>query len=284
MQTTIHYYSFNIENDTERKAYAELRAELKHTPGRGHWMHCHGTSGDHKHKHGDSEEITLETKCLFENQWNTAEPHNQRVFDWYEGVFPNTRIKAGHYLEITDDMREIRRNTHKCGYCGNFEPAPKGYVFCPKCLGSEYLKESELHLTRMRPVDTPFRENRAPLTEAEAAHLAPLYVEAQIHGTTTRDKARIKKQRADLEQELKDSIHQANMKYHGFLWLMNHGIKTGNCIYYSHTDRFCFGWRKVLAGAELSALQDALCEFPYDYDLTTTVNDCYRYGGAEKAA
>src|SRR5574342_721932 len=147
-------------------------------------------------------------------------------------------------------MRDIRRNTHKCGYCGKQEPAQKGYVFCPHCIGSAYLKSSELHLLRMMPVE--FEGNRAPLTEAEQAHLLPLYKEAQLHGNE-RDKA----------------IYIAETEFKGFTWLMDHGIKTDNCIYYSHTDRFSFGWRNPVDAEFLSELLDVVSEFPFAYEIKT---------------
>lgn len=265
LQTKIHYYCFDISNEDERIAYSSLKAELKHTPGRGHWHNARSVYDSHKH--GDTEAVELETKCLFGNQWNTAD---NRLFDWCERYVDNRTIKTGHYLDITDEMREVRRNTHKCGYCGNFEPAAKGHVFCPECIGSEYLKEQELHLLRMRPVDTPFKDERPLLTKAEAEHLTPLYVEAQIHGNTSRDKQRIRGQREKLQRDHDHAIESAETEFTAFTWLMDRGIKTGNCIFYKHTGRFSFGWRKELHGAELSALQDVLCEFPFDYDLKTT--------------
>lgn len=260
MKTTIHYYRFDISDPKQADACNALHAELRATPGRGSFMNalCHEYNDG-----AGSEEVTLETKHLFDNQWNTPE---RRVFDWYEAIFPNRSIKQGHYLDITPEMREIRRNTNKCGFCGAQEPAQKGYVFCPHCIDSEYLKEEDLHLTRMVPVDEQ-RKARAPLSEAERAHLMPLYVKAQTEGATTRGKARLKKQRADLLRKRNTAIENANTEYNGLIWLMDHGISINNVIYYSHTGRFGFGWRKPIGDAEYSRLVDLLCEFPFDYDI-----------------
>lgn len=169
------------------------------------------------------------------------------------------------------EMIEIRRNTNKCPYCGKQEPAAKGYVFCPHCLDSEYLTEDYLlkGMTRMRAIDEDHNELK-PLTDAERAHLLPLYREAQLHGNTERGKARIAKQRQDIERNARAAIRNAETERAGMLWLMDHGINISNVIYYSHTGRFGFGWRQPLGGEVLSGLLDIITEFPFPYDIETT--------------
>lgn len=265
MQTKLHHYRFDISKEGQARAYDELCERLRSTPGRGRWLHVLGQSHDPT-PHGTVEIVELDASYLFDNQWNTKDPDNRRLFDWYEAIWPNKNIKQGHYLEITDSMRGARRNTNKCGYCGAHEPAQKGYVFCPHCIESPYLNEGDLYLTRMTPVDRQ-KEKRAPLTEAERAHLLPQYIQAQIHGKTERGKARAAKQRADLARELSRKLEAAQTKHDGFLWLLDNGVKTDNVIYYSHTDRFAFGWRRPIGDDEYSALVDTLCEFPFDYDI-----------------
>jgi hypothetical protein len=165
-------------------------------------------------------------------------------------------------------MREIRRNTNGCGYCGKQEPAAKGNVFCPHCIGSEYLKSNELHLLRMRPVNET--GDRAKLTPAEHAHLLPIYKDAQLHGNTERDKKRIAKARADVLADYEKTTRNAKTERDGFIWCMDHGIKTDNLIFYNHTGRFCFGWRGDGVDKELeSQILDAISGFPFAYDIKT---------------
>lgn len=268
MKTTIHYYRFNTENIEEAQAYAALCEQLRATPGRGHWLHVLADTTDRSRtrKHGESEMVELETNYFFSNQWNTAEPHNQRVFDWYEGIYPNRHIRAGHYLDITPEMIELRDNTHVCGYCGKLEPAQRGYVFCPHCLGSAYLKETELHLLRMLPVSQENRK-RPELTQAERDHLLPLYIEAQTREGHERANKRAKETRARLEREYHKTLENAEDKYNGFIWLMDHDVNIDNCIYYDHAGKFSFGWRNPVSEAVKSQLLDVLCEFPYDYEI-----------------
>jgi hypothetical protein len=192
------------------------------------------------------------------------------VFDWAEDVLPpwmRQSTKRGHYLDQTAEMREARHNTATCGYCGKQEPAAKGYTFCPHCIGSEYLKASELYLTRMHLVD--IAEDRASLTEAERAQLLPLYKEAQLHGHTARDKARIAKERADIQREYEAAIRKATTKRDGLTWLMDRGIRTDNVIYYDHTETWCFGWRTPIGQDLIGDLHANLEGFPFKTEFKT---------------
>lgn len=272
IKTTIHTYRHDvstIEGAAEYKALCEKLKAAGLTPmvswgGEGHYDFARAIDG---------RTVALETEHLFDNQWNTApiagiSDSGLRVFDWAEDYpinFPKN-IKRGHYLAQTDDMREVRRNTHKCGYCGKQEAAAKGYTFCPHCVDSPYLTADSLQLTRMVPVvDTS--KPRAPLTEAEKAHLLPIFEAAQIHGATERGKARIAKERADVEREYKKAVRIAKTEHDGKLWLMDNGVSLGNVIFYTHTERFSFGWRKPLSAGEVTRLLDVIGEFPFPYNI-----------------
>jgi len=263
MKTTLHAYNFDINKSGEREAYDALCADMK-TQG----VKCFATHGGNSHyvpQHAG--EIELETKTVFDNQWNTVD--RLRVFDWAEDAcLPAKWMKRGHYLTITNKMREIRRNTNSCGYCGNQEPATKGTVFCGKCIGSEYLQASDLKLTRMWAVDEG-KNKRPDLTEREAAMLLPLYRQAQIHGTEARDDVRIAAQREAYVSSCTKAIDAATTERDGFLWLMDNAIKTSLAIYYKHTGRFAFGWRRPIGATELGELKQSLSGFPFPYDIKT---------------
>jgi hypothetical protein len=273
LKTRIHYFHFNDDNPGDTAAWHALCNQL--APTHTHPMEAfEGTPGwDAKHiRPLDGQEIELETKHLFDNQWNTAptatSANGLRVFDWHKIVHPhNRKLHTGHWLEITPEMREIRRNTIACGYCGAQEPAAKGYVFCPHCLDSAYLKESDLPLLRMRSIDTPFTESRPPLSEPERAHLLPLYRAAQISGNTTRGHARIAKQRADIAAELEKTTHNARQKHDGLLWLLDRGVQIDNVIYYDHTGKFSFGWRTPIAESVWTELAPLIADFPFEYEV-----------------
>jgi len=274
LTTIAHAYAYDLTKPADAATYAALCEQLKGWP---HQMH---SLGDH-HKVGvsiDGQTIELETAHLFENQWNTApiagvSEKGLRVFDWAEEALFNrgqelTHLKYGYWLEQTPAMREIRRNTVACGYCGKQEPAVKGSVFCGQCLDSPYLKAAELHLLRMMPIDqNGVRHSRPELSDAERAHLLPLYTAAQIHGTTERGKARIAKQRRDLLADRDHKVQSAKTKYDGMIWLLDHGLSIENVIYYDHTDRFSFGWRQPVDAEIVSAILDVISEFGYQYEI-----------------
>lgn len=276
MKTIYHAYNIDTSTPDGKAEWSALETFLL-----AQGLREFHAIGDHCNRKIDGCEIELETSHLFKNQWNTApidgiSEKGLRVFDWArDSIWVNGRenktIKRGHYLEQTAEMREIRRNTVKCLYCGAQEAAAKGYVFCPHCIGSEYLTEKDLKLTRMVPVCDLHRDDiYKELTEAEAAHLLPLFKEAQIHGHTERDKKRIAKQRETLAREYEIiRIARATTERDGFLWLMDHGIKTDNVIFYSHTGRFGFGWRKPLGETVLGDLLNLITEFPFSYDIKT---------------
>jgi len=64
-------------------------------------------------------DIELNTDYLYDNQWLT--PDGPRVFDSHEVIYPNKDIKEGYYLVITDEIRALRHNRLRCGYCGHQE-------------------------------------------------------------------------------------------------------------------------------------------------------------------
>ncbi len=263
LKTKLHFYQFDAKKDAA--AYAALHEKL--SDGR----HFFNANSDPENKGDDTprvEDVELETEFLHSDQWNTQD--GRRVFDWYEGIIwvGNRKgdYRAGHWLEITPEMREIRRNTHVCGYCGKYEPAASGSVFHLSCLDSEDLEESNLHLVRMMPVDQHM-PTRAPLSEAERAYLVPLFTKAQIEGSSERGTARIAKARQDIAHKAAQAIENATTERDGMLWLLDHGVNTDNVIYYSHTGRFCFGWRKPLSPGEYSALVEITTKFLFDYDI-----------------
>ncbi len=266
----MHTYRFCTYRNLEQvEAHQALCAKLKATGLR--MLHMAGGAA-HCSSELDGKEIELETEHLFNDQWNTApiagvSDSGLRVFDWYEDAnFQNPGTKIGHYLEITDEMREARRNRYVCGFCGRQEDAQKGTVFCGQCIDSEYLKEEELYLTRMRSV-TEGRAPRSPLTKSEAERLVPEYRKAQVHGASERGVARLAKQRHDIVTKCDATVANATAERDGMLWLLDRGLKIDNVIYYSHTKNFSFGWRSPVSAGVKSNILEVISEFPFPYEI-----------------
>jgi hypothetical protein len=271
LKTKLHKFSFNTDNPEDREPYYQLKTRLEaeiEAHKRGHKMHCIPSNRDFNPQAGV---VEIETECLFENQWNS---NVGRLFDWYEeAVFADGQerpnIKRGHWLEITEEMLTLRQNTLKCRYTGEqfFWDAKKDGI-APKfntrksALGSCYLKESELHLCRLFTLVDEHRSCE-PLTDGEKSELLPLYIAAQLETTG----AQREKQLAEIRADYDKTVANATKERDGFLWLLGHGVQIENCIFYTHTGRFGFGWRTPYTGAAREALLKAVAKFPFDYDI-----------------
>jgi len=265
MKTKIYSYYFDTHNADENAAYNELCTRLRKTNGK-----CFETHGGNSHYNAawkDGVDVELDTSFLVDNQWNADVG---RVFDWAQDsryVFSSHSpyIKRGHYLVITDEMREIRRNTLKCRYCGKMEPAQKGYVFCPHCRANEYLKEKDLFLTRMMRVDD--KSDCPPLTDAEKAYLLPLWQADQLTGNSERGKARMAKAREGVASRYAKVVKEAEEERTLATWCLDNGFLPDVAIWYSHTQRAGFGWSKPVDADTLSKLLDVISEAPFAYDI-----------------
>jgi len=274
IRTKIYTYRFDLDKPEDSEAWSELQERLS-AQGLTCFSAISTDRGYDWCKMLDSisgQTIELETKHLFKNQWNTASisgvsEQGLRVFDWARDIVDNRSMMVGHYLEQTDEMREVRRNTLKCGYCGKQEAAAKGYVFCPHCLDSQYLTEEQLlkGATRLVPVDQG--HNWTELSQAERDHLLPQYREAQIHGSTERGKERLAKQRRDIEEKYKKETANAKIERDGLIWLMDNGLSIDNVIYYDHKQMFSFGWRNPVSASVRDRILELISEFPFEYEI-----------------
>jgi hypothetical protein len=268
MKTVIHYYNYNTRDEKDAKAYAELCEKLT-----GQGLHLFDSiSREHSHFYRNliaplnGQEIELETEHLFNNQWNSAPTKTSekglRVFDWSEAIHENRSLKQGMWLEQTEEMTAIRALTYKCNYCGK-QYFKTQQSFCTACIGSEYLKESELELLFLTPVS-------ADKTRFGGVNLPDGFVEqyhtAQKAARTVRLQEQQDRKLADLQQE----ITAAQKQFDAFSLLIANNIDFDNVIYYKHTDTFNFGWRRALSSTEQQELWSKLdaCGFLAAYKTT----------------
>ena len=279
------YYRIDVSRPEGRKAYAELCETLKEIPFET-WrisatvsgaiskflkslqekLDIHVSTADYQLH---SREIHLETKHLFESQWNTAEGfrlHNKTEFEW-----PALHIKEGYYIRQNPQMIAVLQGTAKCGYCGHHAPVGEK-DFCDNCISSPYLEVANLRLLRMEPIEAPERRtgktlkiprNAKPLSEEELAVVMPRYVEAQ---TKFREQ-QAAKLRAEVEAGLTKVIELATIKRDGMIWILDAGIPTENLIFYPHTRTFCFGWRNPVSKEVRAELVEKLKQFPFNFDI-----------------
>jgi hypothetical protein len=219
---------------------------------------------------GPSRDVVLELTSIFGDQWNTSPDQwseiGYRMHNWYQEARPHSpKSKIGHYLIITDEMREVCRLTHKCGYCGaqywGLEWAGK---FCDKCLDRAYLKSEDLRLLRLTPVSIHgAAEHYPPLTDAELAYLMPRYIERQTAAKAQAMQMKRAAILADYEKVSRDAVTERD----GFFWLLDHEISVENVIYYKHTGKFSFGWRSVLSAEVQEVMKVKLADFPFPYEF-----------------
>lgn len=65
--------------------------------------------------------------------------------------------------------------------------------------------------------------------------------------------------------QIKQDIADSEKELKAFEWLINHNIEIENVMYYNHTGRFCFGWRKPIE--KVPELSQELIDFPFEYDI-----------------
>ena len=275
LKAQLHYYRYNVIVPEERRAYEEMAKKIaaNEPEARGKWMKCIPSFDKDKRGREDNttEEVEVELEHIFDNQWNTK---TMQVFDWYEEAIysagkENKNIKRGHWLELTPELAAVRKATWKCCYCGaqyGEHHTPKTGDFCTQCLDSKYLKKEDLRLLRLRRLSVPDHVI-TELTEEEMAFLLPLYVERQTVSRDSRAVAAREREMERIEKDYKEAIKAAETKYQGFKWLYGKGIKLSNVIYYSHTDRFCFGWQNKVSPEVESAILKVISEFPYQYTI-----------------
>lgn len=272
IKTVLHTYLFDVTTATGAAQHKELCDKLT-----AQGLECFISHGGDSHYLGgqlDGKAVELETEHLFDNQWNSApipgfSEKGYRLFNWAEdynskiGAPPG--IKRGHYLEQTEEMKDVLRNTHKCGYCGHMEPAAKGYVFCPKCIGSEYLTKDHLKLTRMRPVSV--KGNYPELSQAELDNHLPVWIAAQTKKKGENVEKLNAAKRLELEKSRDEALKHAVIEHDGFIWFMDRDINVHNCIYYKHNQTFSFGWRSPVDPEIEKALLEIVSEFPFKYEI-----------------
>ena len=279
------YYRIDVSRPEGRKAYAELCETLKEIPFET-WrisavvnseatskflnslreeLDIHVSNVDYQLH---SREIHLETKHLFESQWNTAEGfrlHNKTEFEW-----PALHIKEGYYIRQNPQMIAVLQGTAKCGYCNH--QAPVGEKdFCDNCISSIFLEEPRLYLLRMEPIEKPERRTggvvkasrREALTQAEHDVILPRYFGAQ----TKLQQEREEKLRAAIKRTYERAVDIAETEAKGMFWLLDEGISTENLIFYPHTKTFCFGWRHPVSKEVKAVLLEKLKEFPFNFDI-----------------
>ena len=215
----------------------------------------------------------VETDHLFDNQSNTKEGF--RIFDFADYSrnphVANTRY--GHYIENIDELEAARAKRSKCGYCGHSEDDADG-EWCPKCRGSEYLEPSNYRLLQMLPVSSRAKRDAEPPADVIAD-----IEKQQMAGAKLRAEKKIAAKIAKLEQDQLNAAHEIEF-IRACVELGFHTTLLDNLIYYSHTNKFCFGWRKPIANTVASDIERRFkaADLWHMYDVTFKTNSIGKGG------
>ena len=202
----------------------------------------------------------VETNHLFNNQSNTVEGF--RIFDFadYSRDPQTQRTRYGHYIVDVSELDAARDKRAQCGYCGYSEDDATGQ-WCAKCRASEYLEPAQYSLLAMLPVSSKARRKIEPPTDVLAD------IEAKQKAATIKRVAdQIETRKLALEQKVLDSEYEAE-----FITLCaDRGlgrVVLDNLIYYTHTNKLTFGWRKPLSVPQRDAIRETLADVWHLYDV-----------------
>lgn len=248
IQLQVFGYRLDMTNPDEKAEYDEI---LKKLDGVEKWQYAVSLKTQIKFQFPkEGETIEIDTKCLFDNQWNTE--CGIRVWQWVEYSWPNHRIKDGYYLVMTEEFTQLLKDTFKCGYCGHQYHKPE-QKWCDKCLGSEYLSESELPLLRLKPLKGKVSKVKFPDELKEAYRIAQEQSLA----------IRCEKEKQRLREKYKQAERNAGIEFCAKIWLLEHNIPINNFIFYDHTQKCTFGWNKPLTKDQIESLKLKLNGFPF---------------------
>lgn len=117
IETKINVYRFDTGMPEQLNEYKALKAMLK---SKGYKLFDCISSKKWNYfnilkEHGAAK---ISFEYVFDNQWNT---NLGRLFDWYEEIYPNKKIKQGYYLSLTKEhykAREPKQYTCETYYKG----------------------------------------------------------------------------------------------------------------------------------------------------------------------
>ena len=280
IKAKIYFYRYDISKKDEKKAYLKEMEIAKvfsgwTSPNTLHYINFSYESNkefNEKLKKLSKEKenkgfIHIETKHLFNNQFNTKEGF--RLWNWRENIFLNKDIKEGYYIKMPKEYFNLLENTFSCGYCGKQytreEKTKKDLSFCDSCLGNEYLKEDNLFLLRLKRIND--KTERLPLNDCDNEVLTDINLKEFERLNKIRLRKKIKRLKEELLKDKQNDIKNIRAEFKGFMWCLNKGIETDNLIYYKHTKTFTFGWRDKLNFEKEQQLKKQLINFPYLYEL-----------------
>jgi hypothetical protein len=234
MKSLLHKYRFDVSIPEEAAEYENLTARLSAEKGRAKkWTHIAGyrirsCEGYQLFESLVDGEVELDETFITTNQWNSE---GRVLFDWYALEVPNKTLQFGYYLDITQEIKDIRHNTKKCGYCGKHADTD----YHTDCLASEYITPDYFSLLLVKRVDDTSDRPELPvdLFDRFLDVWKVLREQKAINSIQATDDAFTVAQEARRASEEKE--HQLRLR------LLGMGIAKDMYIYYAHKDQLVFG-------------------------------------------
>lgn len=279
MKTIIHYYDYWLDGNAVLLEYESLFEKLTN---KGLECCVAVSSGNHdfmqKIKALDGKEVEFDLTHIFNNQWNTVPIEGVsniglRVHDWYEAAGMNYKRKCGYWLEQTDEMKQLRANTYRCGYCAAKYFQPK-FKWCQSCYSSRYITVDFLPSLYLVPLS--LNDKQAGRVRAKLAKVPQELIDAFTKANTEM----FRKYHEDMQNsklaQIQSKMRAIEVEYEIFKTLIDSGVLTetsidiDNVIYYDHSQQVCFGWRNSLSEQKRKALMLKLDEIGFTKKYVVT--------------
>lgn len=187
------------------------------------------------------------------------------------------------HLTSTDGPMHYLANAHyHAGFCEGMEDSRNieylkstivyGALESDNAVSLETLNESQLDaflVERFPALMLKFQSDMETLFGDRVLndHLIKMGIETPIRKPRKTDDERKAEARQKVIDHCANKVRQYTTEQDGLLWLIDHGIKTDNVIFYDHRQMFTFGWRDKVKAAERDAILDVISEFPFEYEI-----------------
>lgn len=215
-------------------------------------------------------EYEIDESHIFDDQYNTKDTEKGkgfRVFEYSEALTNPTGgasprpLGYGYYIASgIEEIRALQKQIKVCCYCGE-QYKNTNLVWCTSCRGSEYLQPDKFKLLKLIPVLDKWKSNFDDIVVPD-----DVIEDIAKQQKATRQRLLLKRN-ADKIASINAEIEASKKELSGFQWLIDHDINFENCIYYTHTDQFSFGWRNPLTELEQEEIYKKMNGFPYSWEI-----------------
>ena len=282
MKTTLHKYHFDLDTHEGVSGWAQLKERMRvagnvMTEVRGM---CH-TSFSYAYAL-DGEEAEVKTDHLHHNQWTVnVRGVNFGLHEWLLEKVDNERIKMGYYLDLTDEMKTLRKDRYRCGWCGHQYVESKGMIsvsearyaalvdgdsLCMRCCGNDNATTDKFKLMKLDCVELD-RPAKPELTEKQMEFLIGVsrdkFMQTLAPNERSRKEYRVSRDEYAERIAVMDWLHRNGMAH-------NSAYRT---VPQNGEPRWKFGWMSPIPEHHLPQMHVNLLTFPAKYSIKVQPGD-----------